>query len=135
MASLNKVMCIGNLGADPDMSYTPNGKAVTKFNVATNESWTDRGGEKHERTEWFSVVAWDKLAETCAKFLSKGRSVYVEGRLQTRSWDGQDGQKHYRTEVIAETVRFLGGRDGAQGEPAPPEPRDGGDIEPDDLPF
>jgi single-strand DNA-binding protein len=135
MASLNKVMLIGNSGADAECRYTANGTAVTTFNVATNESWTGKDGEKHERTEWFSVVTWNRLAEVCAQYVTKGKQVYVEGRLQTRSWDGQDGQKHYRTEVIAETVRFLGGRDGAQGEPAPPEPRGGGDIEPDDLPF
>jgi single-strand DNA-binding protein len=136
MASLNKVMVIGNLGGDPEMRYTANGNATTTFNVATNESWTGKDGDKHERTEWFSVVTWSKLAETCAKFLEKGRSVYVEGRLQTRSWDGQDGVKHYRTEVIAETVRFLGGRD-APGEATPPQPREdgAGDIDPDDLPF
>lgn len=140
MASLNKVMVIGNLGADPEMRYTANGNAVTTFNVATNESWTDQAGERKERTEWFSVVTWNRLAETCAQYLTKGRSVYVEGRLQTRSWEGQDGQKRYRTEVIADTVRFLGGRDGggseggyAAGMPAGPDA--GGDIEPDDLPF
>lgn len=141
MASLNKVMVIGNLGADPEMRYTANGNAVTTFNVATNESWTDQAGERKERTEWFSVVTWNRLAETCAQYLTKGRSVYVEGRLQTRSWDAQDGQKRYRTEVIAETVRFLGGREGggsegggyAAGMPAGPDA--GGDIEPDDLPF
>jgi single-strand DNA-binding protein len=144
MASLNKVMVIGNLGADPEMRYTANGNAVTTFNVATNESWTDQSGERKERTEWFSVVTWNRLAETCAQYLVKGRSVYVEGRLQTRSWDGQDGVKHYRTEVVAETVRFLGGREGggsdsfggggyAAGTPAGPDA--GGDIEPDDLPF
>lgn len=136
MASLNKVMVIGNLGADPEMRYTANGNACTTFNVATNEKWADKDGEKHERTEWFSVVTWNRLAETCSQYLAKGRSVYVEGRQQTRSWDGQDGQKHYRTELVAETVRFLGGRDGAQG-PTPPQPRDdsAGDIDPDDLPF
>jgi single-strand DNA-binding protein len=140
MASLNKVMVIGNLGADPEMRYTANGNAVTTFNVATNESWTDQAGERKERTEWFSVVTWNRLAETCAQYLTKGRSVYVEGRLQTRSWEAQDGQKRYRTEVIAETVRFLGGREGggseggyAAGMPAGPDA--GGDIEPDDLPF
>jgi single-strand DNA-binding protein len=115
MASLNKVMVIGNLGADPEMRYTANGNAVTTFNVATNESWTDGSGERRERTEWFSVVTWNRLAETCAQYLTKGRSVYVEGRLQTRSWEGQDGQKRYRTEVVAETVRFLGGRDSGGG--------------------
>jgi single-strand DNA-binding protein len=141
MASLNKVMIIGNLGADPEMRYTANGNAVTTFNVATNESWTDQSGERRERTEWFSVVTWNRLAETCAQYLTKGRSVYVEGRLQTRSWEGQDGQKRYRTEVVAETVRFLGGRDGAGSEGGgygagmPVGPDAGGDIEPDDLPF
>jgi single-strand DNA-binding protein len=139
MASLNKVMVIGNLGADPEMRYTANGNAVTTFNVATNESWTDGSGERRERTEWFSVVTWNRLAETCAQYLTKGRSVYVEGRLQTRSWDGQDGVKRYRTEVVAETVRFLGGRDsgggGDYGAGVPAGPDAEGDIEPDDLPF
>jgi single-strand DNA-binding protein len=140
MASLNKVMVIGNLGADPEMRYTANGNAVTTFNVATNESWTDGSGERRERTEWFSVVTWNRLAETCAQYLTKGRSVYVEGRLQTRSWEGQDGQKRYRTEVVAETVRFLGGRDsggggGDYGAGMPAGPDADGDIEPDDLPF
>ncbi|MBX7112032.1 MAG: single-stranded DNA-binding protein [Dehalococcoidia bacterium] len=139
MASLNKVMIIGNLGADPEMRYTANGNAVTTFNVATNESWTDQQGERRERTEWFSVVTWNRLAETCAQYLTKGRQVYVEGRLQTRSWEGQDGQKRYRTEVIAETVRFLGGRDGGgsegYGAGLPVGPDADGDIDPDDLPF
>lgn len=143
MASLNKVMVIGNLGGDPEMRYTANGNAVTTFNVAANDNFTDRNGERQERTEWFSVVTWNRLAETCAQYLTKGRSVYVEGRLQTRSWDGQDGQKHWRTEVIAETVRFLGGRDGGgsdsfgggYGAGMPAGPDAGGDIEPDDLPF
>ena len=139
MASLNKVMIIGNLGADPEMRYTPNGNAVTSFNVATNESFSSRDGQRQERTEWFSVVTWNRLAETCAPYLTKGRSVYVEGRLQTRSWDGQDGQKHYKTEVVAETVRFLGGRGDERGADfdagAPVGADGGGDIEPDDLPF
>jgi single-strand DNA-binding protein len=141
MASLNKVMIIGNLGADPEMRYTANGSAVTTFNVATNESWTDQSGERRERTEWFSVVTWNRLAETCAQYLTKGRSVYVEGRLQTRSWDGQDGLKHYKTEVVAETVRFLGGREGGRGggdayaAPLPVGVDAGGDVDADDLPF
>ena len=125
MASLNKVMIIGNLGADPEMKYTANGNAVTNFNVATNESWTSKDGEKHDRTEWFTVVTWNRLAETCAQYLEKGRSVYVEGRLETRSWE-KDGQKHYRTEVVADQVRFLGERG---------EPREQSYVEPDDLPF
>ena len=136
MASLNKVMVIGNLGADPEMRYTANGNAVTTFNVAANETWNDQNGERKERVEWFNVVTWNKLAETCSQHLARGRQVYVEGRLQTRSWEGQDGGKHYRTEVIAETVRFLGERAGG-GEPRPPAARGDvdGDIEPDDLPF
>lgn len=139
MASLNKVMIIGNLGADPEMRYTANGSAVTSFNVAANEQFTDRAGARQEHTEWFSVVTWNRLAETCAQYLTKGRQVYVEGRLQTRSWDGQDGQKHYKTEVVAETVRFLGGGGGGRGEGfeagLPVGADAGGDIEPDELPF
>ena len=109
MASLNKIMIMGNLGADPELRFTANGDGVTTFNVATNEAYTGQDGTRHDRTEWFSVVAWRKLAETCAQYLEKGRSVYVEGRMQTRSWE-KDGQKHYRTEVVAERVVFLGGQ-------------------------
>lgn len=108
MASLNKVMILGNLGADPEMKYTANGTAVTNFNVAVNETW-NADGERKSRTEWFSVVSWNKLAETCAGYLAKGSQVLVEGRLQTRSWEGQDGQKHYKTEVVADKCTFLGG--------------------------
>ena len=126
MASLNKVMIIGNLGKDPEMQYTASGDAVTKFSVAAGETWTDKNGQRQERTEWFNVVAWRKLAETCAQYLAKGRQVYVEGKLQTRTYE-QDGQKKYFTEVIADQVRFLGERG---------EQRDtGGDISPEDLPF
>ncbi len=106
MASLNKCLIIGNLGGDPELRYLPNGDAVTNFSVAVNENWTT-DGEKHDRTEWFNVVCWRKLAEVCAEHLSKGSSVYIEGRLQTRSWDGQDGKKNYRTEVVGEKVQFL----------------------------
>ena len=127
MASLNRVMIIGNLGADPELKYSPNGDAVTTFSVAANESWTSKDGQKQERTEWFSVVTWRKLAETCAQYLAKGRQVYVEGRLQTRSWEGQDGEKKYRTEVVAETVRFLGERGDRAAEPH--------DTDIDSLPF
>ena len=116
MAGLNKVMLIGNLGADPEMRYTANGNAVTTFNVAVNRSYSGPDGERKEETEWFTVVTWNKLAETCSQFLQKGRRAYVEGRLQTRSWDGQDGQRRYRTEVIANTVLFL---DRAQAAPLP----------------
>ncbi len=116
MAGLNKVMLIGNLGADPEMRYTANGNAVTTFNLAVNRNWTGPDGERKEETEWFTVVSWDKLAETVSQFLQKGRRAYVEGRLQTRSWEGQDGQKRYKTEVVASTVLFL---DRPQAAPMP----------------
>ncbi len=114
MAGLNKVMLIGNLGTDPEMRYTANGNAVTSFRMAVSRTYTGQDGERKEETEWFSVVCWNKLAETVSQFLQKGRKAYVEGRLQTRSWEGQDGQTRYKTEVIASTVQFL---DRAQGAP------------------
>ena len=114
MAGLNKVMLIGNLGTDPEMRYTANGNAVTTFRLACSRSFSGSDGERKEETEWFSVVTWNKLAETCSQFLQKGRRAYVEGRLQTRSWEGPDGQRRYRTEVIANTVLFL---DRAQAAP------------------
>jgi|SRR5581483_102417 len=138
MAGLNKVMIIGNLGRDPEMRYTPNGAAVTSFSVAVNRRWTSQDGQPQDETEWFNVVAWNKLAETCNQVLSKGRLVYVEGRLRTRSWDGQDGQKHYRTEVIASTVQFLdSARSRSQDSSGAAAAEDdlGGDVEPDDIPF
>jgi len=107
MAGLNKVMLIGNVGTDPEMRYTANGNAVATFRIACNRNYSGPDGERKEETEWFSVVTWNKLAETCSQFLQKGRRAYVEGRLQTRSWDGPDGQRRYRTEVIANTVLFL----------------------------
>ncbi len=124
---LNKVMIIGNLGRDPEMRFTPSGAPVTSFSVAVSRSWTPRdGGERREETEWFNVVTWNKLAETCNQYLTKGMKVYIEGRLQTRSWEGQDGQKHYRTEVVAQEMQMLTPR-GERGEaPAgfPDEPMD-----------
>ena len=117
---LNKVMLIGNLGRDPEMRYTPNGKPVTAFSVAVNRSWTTAEGERREDTEWFNVVAWGELAERSNKFLRKGDRVYIEGRLQTRSWEGADGQKHSRTEVVVNELLMLDGRtreeDSAHGE-------------------
>ena len=107
MASLNRVMIIGNLGSEPEMRFAPNGNPVTSFRVATNRRYTTTDGERKEETEWFAVVAWGKLAEQCNQFLTKGQRVYVEGRLSTRTWESQDGQKHYRTEVVAERVLFL----------------------------
>ena len=104
---LNKVMIIGKLGRDPEMRYTPSGKPVTSFSVATSRSWVTADGERREATEWFNVVAWRDLAEICSQYLSKGSKVYIEGRLQTRSWEGQDGQKHYRTEIVADEMILL----------------------------
>lgn len=106
-ASLNKVMIIGNVGSDPEMRFTPKGDPVTSLRIATNRVYTTADGERKEETEWFTVVAWSKLAEQCNQFLTKGQRVYVEGRLSTRSWESQDGQRHYRTEVVAERVLFL----------------------------
>lgn len=124
MAYLNRVMIIGNVGTDPEMRFTPNGNPVTSFSVATNRTYSTQDGTKKEETEWFSVVAWNKLAETCNQFLGKGRRVYVEGRLRTRSWEGQDGQKHYKTEVIANQVLFLD-REVASRTPSEAAPEEG----------
>ncbi len=107
---LNKVMIIGNLGSDPEMRYTPTGRPVTSFSVATSRSWVTSEGEPREATEWFRVVAWGNLAEICNRYLSKGSRAYVEGRLQTRSWENQ-GQKHYRTEVVATEMVILDARE------------------------
>lgn len=107
--SVNKVILIGRLGSNPEIRYTPSGAAVANFNIATNESWNDKNGQKQERTEWHRVVVWGKLAQLCGEYLTKGRQVYLEGRLQTRQWQDKEGQTKYTTEVIANTVQFLGG--------------------------
>ncbi len=107
---LNKVILIGNLGRDPEMRFTPSGKPVTSFSLATNRNWVSADGERHDETEWFNVVAWGNLAEICNQHLSKGQKVYVEGRLQTRSWEDEKGQKHFRTEVVANEMIILTGR-------------------------
>ena len=107
MLTLNKVMIIGNVGTDPEMRFTPNGNPVTSFRVATNWVYTTPEGERKQEMEWFTVVAWNRLAENCNQFLAKGQRVYAEGRLRTRSWEGQDGQRHSRSEVIANRVLFL----------------------------
>ena len=110
---VNKVILIGNLGADPELRYTPGGQAVCDIRLATNESWTDKNGQKQERTEWHRVVMWGKPAEICKQYLAKGQKLYVEGRLQTRSWDDKEGNKRYSTEVVATDFMFLGGGGGA----------------------
>ena len=123
---LNKVMIIGHLGRDPEMRYTPSGKPVTTFSVATSRSWNSSDGERHEETEWFNVVAWGSLAEVCNQHLRKGRQVYVEGRLQTRRWEDGEGNKHFTTELVAKEMIMLGDRKEiptaeAQTSEAPPE--------------
>lgn len=105
--SVNKVILIGNLGADPEIRYTQSGTAVANMRIATNESWTDKQGNRQDRTEWHRVVAWGKTGELCAEYLAKGRSVYLEGRLQTREWTNKEGQKQWTTEIVAEKVVFL----------------------------
>lgn len=108
MASVNKAILVGNLGADPEIRYTPSGTAVANFNVATREQWTNKDGEKEERTEWHRIVAWSRLGEICGEYLRKGSQVYIEGRLQTRAWEDRDGNKRYTTEIIAQTMQMLG---------------------------
>jgi single-strand DNA-binding protein len=107
MKCLNKVMVIGYVGRDPEMRYTSSGRAVTSFSVGATRKWTTSEGESREETEWFNVVAWGDLAEVCKQYVSKGRPVYVEGRLQTRGWDDQEGKKRYRTELVAREVIVL----------------------------
>lgn len=115
MAGVNKVILIGNLGKDPELRYTPGGQPTASFSLATTEKWTDKSGQKQERTEWHNIVAWGKLAELVNQYLKKGRAAYVEGRINTRSWDDRDGNKKYRTEITASQIQFLGGGPGQAG--------------------
>ncbi len=138
MASVNKLIIIGNLGSDPEMRFTPNGNPVTSFRVATNWRYTNSQGERQEETQWFTVVTWNRLAEQCNQFLTKGRLVYAEGRLRTRSWDGQDGQKHFTNEIIANKVTFLDKQGAAplSEEGLVESPQDaGGELTPEDVSF
>jgi len=107
--SVNKVIVIGHLGANPEIKYLPSGQPVCEMRIATSETYRDRNDQPAERTEWHRIVVWGKTAENCSKFLQKGRQVYVEGRLQTRSWDDKEGKKQYMTEIVANSVVFLGG--------------------------
>ena len=135
MASINKMIIIGNLGSEPEMRFTPNGNPVTSFSVATNWRYTTSQGERKEETQWFTVVTWNRLAEQCNQFLTKGRLVYAEGRLRTRTWDGQDGQKRFRNEIIANKVTFL---DKQAAAPLPEEKAGeaaASELEPEDVPF
>ena len=120
MASVNKVILVGNLGKDPEVRYMPNGEAVTNVTVATTDTWKDKGsGEKKEATEWHRVVFFRKLAEIAGQYLKKGSQVYIEGSLKTRKWQGQDGQDRYTTEIVADTMQMLGRREGMGGGDTP----------------
>ena len=132
MASVNKVILIGNLGRDPELRFTRDGQGVANFTLATNERWRDKDGQNQERTEWHRIVVWGKTAENCAQYLQKGRSCYIEGRIQSREWEDKEGNKRQTTEIVAQNVTFLGGRGeggGGGGRPGsgkqdapPPEP-------------
>ena len=134
--SLNKVLLIGNLGKDPELSYTPSGVAVAKFSIATGERWKDQDGNVQERTEWHNIIAWRKLAEICGQYLKKGSKVYLEGRLQTRSWDDKNtGAKRYTTEIIADDLIMLDAKGMASAEFPTGAAAGQGTPEKDDLPF
>lgn len=148
MGSLNKVMLIGNLGKDPEIRAIPSGVKVANFSIATTERYTDKNGQKVDKTEWHNIVMWRGLAEVAEKYLKKGKQIFVEGRLQTRSWDDQTGQKKYMTEIVADNMVMLGsprdsGGEASEGymrnENAPPrETPSGSGLPPapeDDLPF
>ena len=142
MASVNKVILIGNLGRDPELKYTPGGNAVCNFTLATNERWVDKSGAKQERTEWHRIVVWGKQAEICGQYLKKGRQAYIEGSLTTREWNDKDGNKRTTTEVRVQRVQMLGSRgeggaEGAvKGEMASPQfSEPDPEFSDDDIPF
>lgn len=115
MASVNKAIVMGNLGKDPELRYTPSGTAVANFPIATSERYTDKSGQKQERTEWHNIVLFGKQAELANQYLKKGRGVYIEGRISTRSWEDRDGNKRYRTEIVGNQMQFIGGGGGGGG--------------------
>jgi single-strand DNA-binding protein len=137
-SSVNKVILVGNLGRDPEVRYTPSGTAVANFSIATTENWTSKEGQKESRTEWHRIVAWGRLGEICGEYLSKGRLVYVEGRIRTNEWDDQEGNKRQTKEIVASNMTMLGSRS-----PAEPFPEESSGSEPptvkepteDDIPF
>ncbi len=149
MASVNKVILIGNLGKDPELRYTPGGSAVVNFPIATNEKWKDKDGNPQERTEWHNIVLWGRLAEIANDYLRKGSPVYIEGRLQTRNWDDRDGNKRYTTEIVGIQMQMLGraeaggggnrsgGQDAGDGRKTGSQSggEKSGDHVDDDLPF
>jgi single-strand DNA-binding protein len=134
MAGVNKVILVGNLGADPEMRYTAGGTAVCKFRLATTERYKDRQGNTQERTDWHRVTVWGKLAEICGQYLTKGKQVYIEGRLEYGSYE-KDGVKHYTTDIIANTMQMLGVAGNRTQEPEPPFGPPPGGVPEDDIPF
>ncbi len=112
--SVNKAILVGNLGRDPEVRFTPGGRAVAKFPLATSEVWTDASGSRQERTDWHNIVVWGKQAESCGQYLTKGRQAYIEGSIRSRQYDDKDGNRRYITEVVAQRVQFLGGTGGAR---------------------
>lgn len=149
MASVNKVILVGNLGKDPEVRFTPSGRAVAKFSIATTESWMDQESGRQERTEWHNIVVWGKQAESCGQYLAKGRQVFIEGAIRSRSYDDKEGNKRYITEIIAQRVQFLGSGGGGSGRGTSTEGGGGGgtaaggnfdefgggQIPEDDVPF
>jgi single-strand DNA-binding protein len=149
MGSVNKVILVGNLGRDAELRYTPGGAAVATLNLATTEVWNDKGGQRQEKTEWHRIVLWGKQAESLQEYLTKGKQIYVEGRLQTRQWDDKDGNKKYTTEIKADRITLLGGGGGGgrgasvdRGSAVAAHAGGGGGDEPpmepitdDDIPF
>lgn len=136
MASVNKVILIGNLGKDPDLRYTPSGQAVATFSLATTDRYKDKDGQMAERTEWHNVTAWGKLAETVKEYLKKGRQIYVEGRISYRTYDDKEGVKRYFTDIVAQNIRFLGRREDApESAPAEVEVEQAAGGGGEDLPF
>ncbi len=127
---LNKAMIIGNLGGDPEMRYTPSGKPLTKFQLASNRNWISAEGERKNETEWFTIIAWGKLAEICNQYLTKGQQVYIEGRIHTRKWKDEGGNSHSSVEITAQEMLMVGGRSDDS------EPEDGSEVDPEeDFPF
>jgi single-strand DNA-binding protein len=132
---LNKVMIIGHLGRDPEMRYTPSGRPVTTFSVATSRSWSTADGERHTETEWFNVVSWGSLAEICKQYLTKGQQVYIEGRLQTRRWDDTEGIKHISVEIVAGEMMMLGERRDSNNHSTSSEAEQADEANNEEFPF
>lgn len=138
MTGVNKVILVGNLGKDPEVRYTPSGAAVANFSLATSEKYTDKSGQKVDKTEWHNIVAWNKTAEICKQYLTKGSTIFVEGKIQTRSWDDKEGKKCYITEVLIGNMQMLGSRQGGQNANPKPEASQQSQqtqTDEEDLPF